>query len=92
MPVSFRGLLINQGTFEATGSGTLYGSVVAIGGVTPFALPGDLPIWVDSRVMDRERVILGGGSRDRKVLGPPSLLTAIGAEVVDELAKEPPAQ
>src|SRR5262245_26978875 len=42
-----------------------------IGGVTVFALPPDLPIWVDSRVMERERIILGGGSRSCKVLAPP---------------------
>lgn len=58
-----------------------------IGGVTPFGLPGDLPIWVDSRVMDRERIILGGGSRDRKVLASPAILTAIGAETVVDLAR-----
>lgn len=60
-----------------------------IGGVTPFALPENIPVWVDSRVMDRDRVILGGGSRDRKVLAPPKILEAAGAEVVTDLAKEP---
>ena len=34
-----------------------------IGGVTPFALPDGLPLWIDSRVMERERVVVGGGSR-----------------------------
>src|SRR5215510_5837935 len=34
-----------------------------IGGVTVFGLPQALPIWVDARVMGRERIILGGGSR-----------------------------
>ena len=44
--------------------------------------------WPDERVMARERIVLGGGSRDRKVVGPPALLTALpGAEVVSELAK-----
>jgi len=62
-----------------------------IGGVTPFALPDNIPVWVDSRVMDRDRIILGGGSRDRKVLAPPKILEAAGAEVVEGLAKEPPA-
>jgi prolyl-tRNA editing enzyme YbaK/EbsC (Cys-tRNA(Pro) deacylase) len=60
-----------------------------IGGVTPFALDG-LPLWIDSRVMARERIVLGGGSRDCKVVGPPTLLTALpGAEVVDGLALDP---
>src|SRR5262249_52829322 len=50
---------------------------MAIGGVTVVGLPDDLPIWVDSQVMDRERIILGGGSRSCKVLAPPSLLRAL---------------
>ncbi len=62
---------------------------MAIGGVTPFGLPADLPIWVDSRVMERTRIILGGGSRDRKVRAPPEILTAMGAVVVEGLAKDP---
>ncbi len=58
------------------------------GGVTPFGLPADLPIWIDSAVMDREQIILGGGGRDTKVLGPPDLLTALeNSEVVTDLAK-----
>jgi prolyl-tRNA editing enzyme YbaK/EbsC (Cys-tRNA(Pro) deacylase) len=58
-----------------------------IGGVTPFGLPDDLPVWVDSAVMTRERIVLGGGSRSWKVIAPPSiLLTLPNAEVVDGLA------
>ncbi len=61
-----------------------------IGGVTPFALPDDLPLWIDGRVMERERIVLGGGSRACKVVGPPTLLTALpNAEVVEALALEP---
>lgn len=58
-----------------------------IGGVTPYGLPDDLPIWIDARVMACERVIVGGGSRDRKLLVPPAALAALpGAEVVEGLA------
>ncbi len=61
---------------------------MTIGGVTPFGLPDDLPVWVDSAVMSRERIVLGGGSRDRKVVGPPSILAALSCvEVVEGLAK-----
>ena len=60
---------------------------MAIGGVTPLALPEGLPLWVDARVMDRDRIILGAGSRNAKVLAPPSILTILGAEVVPDLAK-----
>lgn len=62
---------------------------MAIGGVTPFGLPADLPLWVDTRVMERPAIILGGGSRDRKVLAPPEILGALGAVVVEDLAKPP---
>lgn len=48
-----------------------------IGGVTVFGLPLDLPIWIDAAVMERERIILGGGSRHWKVLAPPSILTRL---------------
>ena len=58
-----------------------------IGGVTALGLPEDLPIWVDSRVAERPRIVLGGGSRSCKVVGPPELLTAQRAvEVVTDLA------
>lgn len=61
---------------------------MVMGGVTPFGLPHDLPIWVDSAVMDRERVIVGGGSRAMKVLCAPSALAALpSAEVIDDLAR-----
>lgn len=62
---------------------------MAMGGVTPFALPPDLPLWIDARVMGRARIVVGGGSRAAKVIGPPAMLLAIPtAEVVDELATE----
>ena len=61
-----------------------------IGGVTVFGLPAELPIWVDSRVMARERIVLGGGSRSWKVVATPAILQALpGVDVVDGLATEP---
>ena len=61
-----------------------------IGGVTPYGLPAGLPIWIDARVMACEQVIVGGGSRDRKLLVPPTSLAALpSAEVVDGLANAP---
>ena len=59
-----------------------------IGGVTAFGLPDGLPIWVDAAVMERPRIVLGGGSRRWKVLAPPSiLLTLPGVAVVEGLAR-----
>ncbi len=60
---------------------------MSIGGVTPLALPATMPLWVDARVMVRECIVLGGGSRNAKVLASPAILTALGAEVVPDLAK-----
>jgi prolyl-tRNA editing enzyme YbaK/EbsC (Cys-tRNA(Pro) deacylase) len=72
-------------TIEITG--------MQIGGVTPYGLPPGLPIWIDSRVMTCDQVIVGGGSRDRKLLVPPASLAALpGAEVVHALAKQPPPE
>lgn len=60
-----------------------------IGGVTPFGTTTALPLWIDSRVMTRDQLIIGGGSRDRKLLVPPLTLAAHPtAEVVEGLAKQ----
>ena len=67
-------------TMELTG--------MEIGGVTAFALPSGLPIWVDAAVTARERIILGGGSRSIKILTPPSTLTKLDdVTVIDGLAR-----
>jgi prolyl-tRNA editing enzyme YbaK/EbsC (Cys-tRNA(Pro) deacylase) len=72
----------------ASGEETMALTGMAIGGVTAAGLPPELPLWIDSRVMERERIVLGGGGRDRKIVGPPALLAALPlAEVVDGLAK-----
>jgi prolyl-tRNA editing enzyme YbaK/EbsC (Cys-tRNA(Pro) deacylase) len=58
-----------------------------IGGVTAFGLPADLPLWIDAAVMERERIVLGGGSRSWKVVASPAILRAVpNAEVVEGLA------
>jgi prolyl-tRNA editing enzyme YbaK/EbsC (Cys-tRNA(Pro) deacylase) len=58
-----------------------------IGGVTAFGLPEGLPLWVDAAVMDRERIVLGGGSRSWKVIAPPVILRTLpNVEVVEGLA------
>ena len=38
-----------------------------IGGVTPISLPSSLPLWVDSKVMQRNFIVLGGGNRSSKI-------------------------
>jgi prolyl-tRNA editing enzyme YbaK/EbsC (Cys-tRNA(Pro) deacylase) len=60
---------------------------MTIGGVTPFAVADGLPIWIDTAVMARPRVVVGGGSRRCKVVGPPAMLLELdGVEIVDGLA------
>jgi prolyl-tRNA editing enzyme YbaK/EbsC (Cys-tRNA(Pro) deacylase) len=45
-----------------------------IGGVTVFALPAELPIYVDAPIMALDYVILGGGSRSLKIRVSPIVL------------------
>ncbi len=57
-----------------------------VGGVTPFSLPKNLPLYVDKRIMDLEWVILGGGSRSIKVKTSSQIFVALGAEIILDLA------
>jgi len=84
-----RRLGVKKASFaSADATAQLTGMVV--GGVTPFAAPSDVPIWVDAAVMRRDRIVVGGGSRSCKVVGPPSMLTELtNVEVVDGLAFRP---
>ncbi len=59
-----------------------------VGGVTPFALPEGLPLYVDERIMELEWVILGGGGRDSKIKIAPEVFTKLGAEVIADLGIE----
>jgi prolyl-tRNA editing enzyme YbaK/EbsC (Cys-tRNA(Pro) deacylase) len=45
-----------------------------IGGVTVFALPPELPVYVDERVMAPDWIILGSGSRSSKIRISPQVL------------------
>ncbi len=60
-----------------------------IGGVTPFSLPDDLPLYVDEQVMACEWIILGGGNRDLKIKVSPDVFLKLGAQVVPDLGVEP---
>ncbi len=62
---------------------------MVLGGVTPFGLPDNLPVWVDGWVMTRDRIVLGGGSRDRKMLAAPTVLERLpNVEIVPDLARK----
>ncbi|HEY0520620.1 MAG TPA: YbaK/EbsC family protein [Ilumatobacteraceae bacterium] len=82
-----RRLEVRKASF-ASADETMQLTGMEIGGVTAFALPDDLPIWVDAAVMARDRIILGGGSRSIKVLTPPTTLTMLdNVTVIDGLAR-----
>lgn len=71
----------------ATADETMELTGMMIGGVTLLALPPDLPIYVDERVMALDYVILGGGSRSSKLkIGPGVLLRVPNLTVVPGLA------
>lgn len=62
---------------------------MSIGGVTPLALDDGLPVWVDDRVMGRETIVLGGGSRSLKIRVTPRLFEQLpAAEIIPGLAVE----
>jgi prolyl-tRNA editing enzyme YbaK/EbsC (Cys-tRNA(Pro) deacylase) len=61
-----------------------------MGGVTVFGLPAGMPLYVDSRIMALDEVLVGGGSRSWKIwISPASLLRIPGASVVEGLAGIP---
>ncbi len=60
---------------------------MVMGGVTPFGLPRELSIYIDSRVLDHPWVIVGGGTRDLKLKVDPSIFRDLATcSVVDGLA------
>jgi prolyl-tRNA editing enzyme YbaK/EbsC (Cys-tRNA(Pro) deacylase) len=62
-----------------------------IGGVTPFGLTDELPMYIDERVMEQPSVVIGGGSRSMKIrLAPSALLRLPAARVVAGLATVSP--
>lgn len=66
-----------------------------IGGVTPFGLPEGIPVYVDERVLERQEVVVGGGSRSKKIRLDPEVFRRMpSVKVVKDLANpfDPPVQ
>ena len=58
-----------------------------IGGVTALALPEDLPIYADVRLLEMDYVILGAGSRSAKLkMAPRELEKLPGLEFIEGLS------
>lgn len=80
MQVSRLSFANSEETMEITG--------MLIGGVTPIGLPQNLPLYIDSKVLANDYVIIGGGSRSGKIqLNPLDLLKLPSAQVVEGLSK-----
>lgn len=60
-----------------------------IGGVTPLALPSELPIYVDDGLMKLDYIILGGGSRSIKIKISADIFNSVpNATIVEGLTGE----
>ncbi len=60
------------------------------GGVTAWGLPTEVPVYVDSRVLERKEVLMGGGNRSSKLIFDPKEFTKLpAAQIVEGLAKTP---
>jgi len=74
----------------ATAEETMALTGMMIGGVTIFALPEGLPIYVDDSLMSCPYVILGGGSRSSKIkIAPEAFARLPGARIIVALAVGP---
>ena len=61
-----------------------------IGGVTPFALPEDMPIYVDQQILALDSVILGSGSRSSKLsMAPQELKKTPNLQFIEGLSMAP---
>jgi prolyl-tRNA editing enzyme YbaK/EbsC (Cys-tRNA(Pro) deacylase) len=71
----------------ASGEETVAVTGMMIGGVTPFAIPPGVPIYVDSRIVQLDEVVVGGGSRSSKLRIAPEIFTRMpGVQVIERLA------
>ena len=62
-------------------------TAMEIGGVTPITLPRSLPLWIDSKVMQRNTIVLGGGNRSSKIKVSPKIFNyTYNTEIVEGLA------
>ena len=57
-----------------------------VGGVTPFSLPCEIKLYVASRIMKLNWLILGGGGREKKIKISPEVFYQLGAEIINNLA------
>ncbi|HEX6257136.1 MAG TPA: YbaK/EbsC family protein [Euzebyales bacterium] len=61
------------------------------GGVTPFGLPDDVPVFVDAPILELDRVIVGGGSRRLKLRVRPEALAGLDGVTVADIGRDAPS-
>lgn len=77
----------------ATAKETITLTGMMIGGVTPFALPPEIPIFADHTILELQYIILGSGSRESKLKIHPEELKKIPNLVfIENLAITPQTQ
>ena len=82
-----RGLMQVKKLSFASADVTKEHTEMMIGGVTPFGVSDEIPIYVDSRIMDHDSVIVGGGNRGIKILVDPEVFSRMPhASVIEGLA------
>lgn len=57
-----------------------------IGGVTVFGLPESVPLYIDTGVMERDTIIVGGGNRSTKIRLAPEHLEKLRLATVADIA------
>ncbi|MCY4579726.1 MAG: hypothetical protein OXD31_11865 [Chloroflexi bacterium] len=79
MGVSRASFASAEETMELTG--------MLIGGGTAFALPEDMSVYADQKLLEQESIILGSGSRSSKIMIAPEEIAKIpGAQFIDGLS------
>jgi prolyl-tRNA editing enzyme YbaK/EbsC (Cys-tRNA(Pro) deacylase) len=82
-----RKLLGGQKLSFASGEETRALTGMMMGGVTVFGLPPEIPVFIDSAVLEARSVVVGGGSRSSKIRIAPEILRRIpNASVIEGLA------
>ena len=86
-----RGLLGVRKLSFASAELTMQLTGMEIGGVTPFGLPEDLPVYVDARIMSLNQILVGGGNRSTKIYVNPEVFDRMpSVSVIKNLANPLP--
>jgi prolyl-tRNA editing enzyme YbaK/EbsC (Cys-tRNA(Pro) deacylase) len=57
------------------------------GGISPLGLPNDINVFIDKKVMEREKVFIGGGNRVSKFFLKPEILKKLTNGTVEDLTQ-----